>query len=314
MPGERCATLPSRAGAGPWKGLDPAAKPVFLGYDRTERMIAALLDRAVSWKPELVVGIMRGGLVPATMAATILAKPLAAIVHERATGTISWRGAAPEGERVLLVDDGCSTGGTMMAVRDALVREGRHCLTLAVVHDPERTALVPDLSHPMRALWRFPWERGEATPAGRAHRATGAGPDCRTEAPFTGLDLDVVLPPDTKTAARCADRPLPPFVPERAILVTGRPEAERWRIYRHLRQRGLSIPLQCRPDGTACDPRAIADYKTDIALRQGCTHFVESDAAQAILIAALAPHLIVTWWPRDTGRACVIGASQVPGT
>ena len=54
--------------------------------------------------------------------------------------------------------------------------EGRDCLTLAVVHDPEVTSYVPDLSHAMRVLWRFPWERGEATPAGRALRATGARP------------------------------------------------------------------------------------------------------------------------------------------
>ena len=53
---------------GEWKGLDTGRMPVFLGYDQTERMIAALLDRAAQWQPEAVVGIARGGLVPATMA------------------------------------------------------------------------------------------------------------------------------------------------------------------------------------------------------------------------------------------------------
>ena len=60
--------------------------PVFLGYDQTERMIAALLDRAAQWQPDAVVGIARGGLVPATMAAGILALPLAMIGYERASG------------------------------------------------------------------------------------------------------------------------------------------------------------------------------------------------------------------------------------
>ena len=59
--------------------------PVFLGYDQTERMIAALLDRAARWQPDAVVGIARGGLVPATMAAGILALPLAMIGFERAS-------------------------------------------------------------------------------------------------------------------------------------------------------------------------------------------------------------------------------------
>ena len=62
---------------GGWKGLDAGRVPVFLSYDQTERMIAALLDRAVRWRPDAVVGIARGGLVPATMAASMLALPLA---------------------------------------------------------------------------------------------------------------------------------------------------------------------------------------------------------------------------------------------
>lgn len=60
-----------------WKGLETGQTPVFLSYDQTERMIAALLHRAAAWQPELVVGIARGGLVPASMAAGLLAVPLA---------------------------------------------------------------------------------------------------------------------------------------------------------------------------------------------------------------------------------------------
>ena len=97
---------------------------------------------------------------------------------------------------------------------------------------------MPDLSHPMRALWRFPWERGEATPAGRALRATGAGPDRATELPFYGLDLDGVFLPDVPDAVYQADiadavlqrhglepfATLPFFSPERAVVITGRPD------------------------------------------------------------------------------------------
>src|SRR5215510_3008365 len=214
-----------------WKGLETGRMPVFLGYDQTERMIAALLDRAARWQPDTVVRIARGGLVPATMTAGILALPLAMVGFDRSTGTMTWIGAPARGRRVLLVDDGCSTGHTMGRVRTALLREGLECLTLAVVHDPEATSYVPDLSHAMRALWRFPWERGEATPAGRALRATGAGPDRTTELPFYGLDLDGVFLPDVPDEVyqasiaeavlhRHALEPfstLPFFAPERAV-------------------------------------------------------------------------------------------------
>jgi hypothetical protein len=60
--------------------------PVFLGDDQTERMIAALLDRAAAWQPRAVVSIARGGLEPPCMAAGLPALPLVMIGLERTTG------------------------------------------------------------------------------------------------------------------------------------------------------------------------------------------------------------------------------------
>jgi adenine/guanine phosphoribosyltransferase-like PRPP-binding protein len=311
-----------------WKGLDAGRMPVFLGYDQTERMIAALLDRAAAWRPEAVVGIARGGLVPASMAAGQLALGLAMIGFERATGTVRWIGAPPEAGRILLVDDGCSTGGTMRAVRAALLAEGRECLTLTVVHDPEVTGYVPDLSHPMRALWRFPWERGEATPTGRSLRATGAGPDRATEAPFHGLDLDGVFLPDVPLAVYEADLAaavaqrhdtaphelLPWFDPARAVVITGRPEMDRGLTEEWLARHGHgTLRVECRPDSMPHETTLIARYKAETATRLGCTHFVESDPAQTILIAAHAPHLVVSWWSAAEARAYLVGAASAPG-
>jgi hypoxanthine phosphoribosyltransferase len=312
---------------GEWKGLDTGRMPVFLGYDQTERMIGALLDRAARWHPDAVVGIARGGLVPATMAAGILALPLSMIGFEREGGTTRWIGPPASGGRALLVDDGCSTGRTMDAVRAALLAEGRDCLTLAVVHDPEVTGYLPDLSHPMRALWRFPWERGEATPAGRALRATGAGPDRTTELPFYGLDLDGVFLPDVPDAVYHADiadavqrrhrlEPfaiLPFFAPERAVVITGRPHADRERTQAWLKRWGHgALPLECRPTDMPHTADTVARYKAETATRWGCTHFVESDAEQALRVAAYAPHLVVSWWSAADARAWLIGVAAQP--
>jgi adenine/guanine phosphoribosyltransferase-like PRPP-binding protein len=310
-----------------WKGLSAERMPVFLGYDQTERMIAALLDRAAAWQPEAVVGIARGGLVPASMAAGLLASKLAMIGFERPSGAVGWIGAPPDAGRILLVDDGCSTGGTMRAVRVALLAEGRDCLTLAVVHDPEVTDYVPDLSHPMRALWRFPWERGEATPTGRALRATGAGPDRTTEAPFHGLDLDGVFLPDVPLAVYEADLAaavaqrhhtaphdiLPHFDPARAVVITGRPEMDRALTEEWLARHGHGkLRVQCRPDSMPHETTLIARYKAETATLLGCTHFVESDPAQTILIASHAPHLVVSWWSAAEARAFLVGAASTP--
>ena len=245
-----------------WKGLESGRMPVFLGYDQTERMIAALLDRATQWQPDVVVGIARGGLVPATMAAGILALPLAMIGFDRAREATEWIGAPPAAQRVLLVDDGCSTGRTMEAVRAGVLREGRDCLTLAVVHDPEVTSYVPDLSHPMRALWRFPWERGEATPAGRALRATGAGPDRPPNCRSTAWTSTACSCPTCRTRSTRPTSPppsherhglepfatLPYFSPDRAVVITGRPDDDRERTQAWLTRWGHgALPLECRP-------------------------------------------------------------------
>jgi adenine/guanine phosphoribosyltransferase-like PRPP-binding protein len=310
-----------------WKGLETGQMPVFLGYDQTERMIAALLDRATQWQPDVVAGIARGGVVPAAMAAGLLALPMAMIGFDRARDATQWLGNPPAAQRVLLVDDGCSTGRTMAAVRAAVLAEGRDCLTLAVVHDPDVTSYVPDLSHAMRALWRFPWERGEATPAGRTLRATGAGPDRATELAFYGLDLDGVFLPDVPDAIYQADivaavaerhglepfAALPYFSPDRAVVITGRPDDDRERTQAWLTRWGHgALPLECRPTDLPHTPDAVARYKAEAATRRGCTHFVESDAEQALRIAAHAPHLMVSWWSARDARAWFIGVAAQP--
>ena len=292
----------------PWKGLDTARMPTFIGYEQAERMIAALLEPAMRWRPDAVAGIARGGLVPATMAACTLALPLSMLATDRATEEVTWLGPPPCGRRLLLVDDCCATGHTMRTAREALHRHGRDVLTLTVVHDPETTTYLPDLSHPMRELFRFPWERGEATPAARALRETGASADRATEAPFIGLDLDGLF-----LAAKPA--PLPPFAPDHAVLITTRPESERVRIAAGVARRlPVPLPLEFPPAGLPPNPRLLARYKAEVATRWGCTMFVETDPEQAIRIAALAPHLLVSWWSRAEGRAWPIGAAAQPRT
>ncbi len=289
--------------AEPWKGLDTSRMPVFLSYDQIERMIAALLDAARDWRPDAVVGLARGGVVPAAMAAGILALPLAFISHDKATGAVTWIGPPATGRRILLVDDCCSSGLTLQRARAAMHAEGRDCLTLVVVHDPDTIRHLPDLSHPMRALFRLPWERGEATPTGRAAKASGANLDPRVEAPFVAQGL-----PDRLPAAG-----LPRLTDDRAVLISGLAEAHRESLSTALAAtpyRGL--PLQCRPDSVAGDTAAIARFKAETATRWGCTHFVECDAEQAIGIAGHAPHLIVTWWSIAAGRGWIIGAAAQP--
>src|SRR6195952_5721706 len=308
----------------PWKGLQTGRMPSFISYSQVERMVGSMLDGVMAWQPDAVVAIVRGGLVPATMVSCMLSLPLFMVAWDRETSITNWVGSAATVKRLLVVDDCCATGRTMLSVETALRHQNYECATLTVVHDPETTGYVPDFAPPMTELFRFPWERGEATPASRRLRAMGASGDPSAERPFYGLDLDGVFLADIDRREYVADLigalqrrhalklfdVLPAFPRERAIVVTGRPEVDRALTEAWLSRWGFQdLTVECRPHDMPDDVVSVARYKAATATRWGCTHFIESDPEQAIRIAAAAPHLVGSWWSAEEIRAWTIGAA-----
>lgn len=311
-----------------WKGLETARTPLFLDYAKIDRLVQALLPAAAEWKADMVVGIARGGIVPATMAATSLCLPLALLNFDRSTQATAWIGSPPAAPRILLVDDCASTGATLGSVRARLLAEQRQVLTLVVAHDPEVSAYSPDLSHPLTHLWRFPWERGETTPRARQRRQAGAPRQLDDEQSYFGVDLDGIFLADMPAANYAADLEatlatrdqlnrfpnLPKFAAERATIITGRPESDRARTQAWLNRHGFGhIPLEMRPADCPDQIGAVTRYKAAVAARVGCTHFIESEAQQAIGIAAAAPQLTVIWWNCHAQAGHVVGAAKVVG-
>ena len=144
------------------------------------------------------------------------------------------------------------------------------------------------------------------------------------EAPFVGLDLDGVFLPDIPLAEYDANLTaalerrhgllpfpqLPAFAPERAVVITGRPASDQALTEAWLARHGHGgLPVQSRPADIGNDLASVTRYKAEAATRRGCTHYVESDAEQAIRIAALAPHLVVSWWSAADARSWIIGAA-----
>jgi hypothetical protein len=97
------------------------------------------------------------------------------------------------------------------------------------------------------------------------------------------------------------------------VVITGRPASDRERTQAWLARWGHGmLPLECRPVDMPHNPDTVARYKAEAATRWGCTHFVESDAEQALRIAAHAPHLVVSWWSATDARAWLIGVAAQP--
>ena len=281
--------------------------PVFLGYDQTERMIAALLDRAAQWQPEAVVGIARGGLVPGDDGRR---HPGAAVGDDRLRARqrshaldrrAGERRPDPAGRRRLQHRPHDGSGAVGAAA------EGRDCLTLAVVHDPEVTRYVPDLSHAMRALWRFP---GSAARRRRpAARCAPPAPDrigrpnCRSTA-WTSTACSCPTCRMRCTSADIAEAvlrrhgldpfpTLPFFSPERAVVITGRPDADRERTQAWLARWGHgALPLECRPP--TCRTRRTRSRATRPRRRRAGAARISSRATPSRRCASR--RMRRTWW------------------
>lgn len=133
-----------------------------------------LADQIIRFKPNkftCVVGIARGGLIPACYLANQLEIPYVYTVgvksYSKTTQTeLAWyhdcNTSIPSNSDILLVDDLCDTGDTMIAVRDKLLERNR-VFTATIFYKP-KSRYRPD------AYWQevdnnhwivFPWEKQE---------------------------------------------------------------------------------------------------------------------------------------------------------
>src|SRR3546814_7720232 len=103
--------------------------PIAYPYDY-QRVEATVMEFAPQWLTrnfEGFVAIARGGLVPATMAATALDLPLFGVAYSRARREVSWFTAQqPQaGARLLLVEDIAGRGTTLADCAAFLRGQGR---------------------------------------------------------------------------------------------------------------------------------------------------------------------------------------------
>lgn len=140
-----------------------------LSWDRFGLLAKGLTERIRrDYDPEVVVGIAKGGVIPAVVIASACSVDFFPIKLSRRADERVVRDdpeilvpptAHLSGRRVLLVDDISVTGRTMEAARERIVEEGPADVRSAtlVVHGasvkPEWYALETD------ALIRMPWDR-----------------------------------------------------------------------------------------------------------------------------------------------------------
>lgn len=273
---------------------------------------------------DAVVAIARGGLAPGVMAATALSLPLYALSYDRKTRCVSWftHQTPQPGARILLVED-IAGRGTTLSDSIAFVRnQGFKAKVFTLAWD-DQSRVVPDYGFKMPPRCRawFPWERESITDE---FDATGNLPD-RPEHEYASwaIDLDGILLPDVpealylqnlEAALLKRDTLLPhTTLPNRDLrdlpIVTGRPEQDRARTQAWLNRHGFSGRLIMR-DESRHTAAQTAEHKAQAIVEQRYTHFIESDAVQALEIASRVKVARVLWW--NGSRAMAVYAHEAP--
>jgi hypoxanthine phosphoribosyltransferase len=297
--------------------------PLPYDYDRVESVVMGYVPLWRTGGFDGVVAIARGGLIPATIAATALDLPLFALTYARAGRRVAWFTAAQPApaSRLLLVEDIAGRGTTLVDCLAFLRSAGHDARTFTLAYDAQ-SRLRPDYSQeipPGRAAW-FPWERESITDAFAATDNQPGQPLHRYAS--WAIDLDGVLLPDLPATdyvrdledtlwrrdrlKPCAALPRLDLDLNRVAIITGRPEPDRARTRAWLDRHGFRGPLAMRDPGRHTAAQTPA-HKAEAILAGRHTHFLESDAAQAIDIALRLKVARVYWW--DGARAIAVAAS-----
>jgi hypoxanthine phosphoribosyltransferase len=309
-------------------------KPVFaVTYEQLDQWIASLQSELTREAFTCTVGILRGGAPLALMVSHATGIPCAFLRYDRASRTVTWDSSIPippAGNKILICEDIAGLGYTLADCIQYLQSYGLIVKTLTAGFD-DSSLIRPDYSIDGRGCFLlFPWERHSYTEDYRtAWQRTNAGCNGRIaedhEFSVYAIDLDGILVPDIPheryesdlhAALRERDsldpyQDLPPIdVRAAKAIITGRPEIDRTRTLAWLRKYDFDEPLLLMRDPAKHDETAeqVAAHKAQAAVQLACTHFIESDPKQAILIARHAPLLRVVWWDALTKEGKLISA------
>jgi len=124
------------------------------------------------FKPDIIVGVSRGGWPPARVMSDLLENPkLANVTAEFYVGVAETKGkpvitqpvSVPvRAKKVLVVDDVADTGESLRLVRAHLMEQGASEVKIATIYYKPWSVVIPDYYEKETRSWIiFPWERKE---------------------------------------------------------------------------------------------------------------------------------------------------------
>jgi len=125
--------------------------------------------RNSSFKPDIIIGVSRGGWPPARVLSDLLGNPnLASVTTELYVGVAETKGEAAlaqpmlacvTGKKMLIVDEVVDTGKSLKLVREHMIERGATAVRIATLYHKPWSIVKPDYSEKKTSCWIvFPWE------------------------------------------------------------------------------------------------------------------------------------------------------------
>lgn len=131
-----------------------------------------LAGMAAPYGPDIIVGLSRGGLVPARILSDIMGVKELGVLGISFYKGMGVTGGFPritqelgmevKGKKALIVDDVADTGRSLEVARDYLARMGAKEIRIATIHYKPTSAFRPDYYVMTATTWiAYPWKRHE---------------------------------------------------------------------------------------------------------------------------------------------------------
>jgi len=143
-----------------------------LTWIQIEKMCISLARKVARYKPEVIVAISRGGLVPGRILSDILDISDVQVIRVKFYRTVGETELEPKifqgqdliikGKKVLVVDDVADSGKSLAVIRAYLKRKNPAELKFATIHCKPISIFIPDFYVEETDKWViYPWEKLE---------------------------------------------------------------------------------------------------------------------------------------------------------
>jgi len=143
-----------------------------ISWDAVLKYCEELAEKTNGYKPDIIIGISRGGLVPARVLSDILDVKKVGIIglifYKKAGETNDKPEVTQElsmdikGKKVLLVDDVADSGKSLVAAKELLEKKEPAEIKVATIHYKPHSVLKPDFFVKTTEAWLvYPWEHHE---------------------------------------------------------------------------------------------------------------------------------------------------------